>query len=66
MTNWLVFCIEMNDLKWGLTKLNSEYDHHMDSPSLNSKPRDFGPIRFGILLKRLCNMICLKTQEFGN
>ena len=56
----------MNDLKWGLTKLNSEYDHHMDSPSLNSKPRDFGPIRFGILLKRLCNMICLKTQEFGN
>ena len=51
----------MNDLKWGLTKLNSEYVHHMASPSLNSKPRDFGPIRLGILFEKT-NMICLKNQ----
>ena len=24
----------------------------MDSPSLNSKPREFGPIRFGILFEK--------------
>ena len=64
MTNWLVFCIEMNDLKWGLTKLNSEYVHHMASPSLNSKPRDFGPIRLEIFFEKTI-MICLKNQGFG-
>ena len=48
----------------GLTKLNSEYVHHMASPSLNLKPRDFGPIRLGIFFEKTI-MICLKNQGFG-
>ena len=45
--------------------MDSEYVHHMDSPSLNLKPRDFGPIRLGILFEKTI-MICLKNQGFGN
>ena len=46
--------------------MDSEYVHHMDSPSLNLKPRDFGPIRLGIYFLKKTIMICLKNQGFGN